>query len=173
MLVFGSCVSRKKTVLLEPRPMEWMTAHMDIDAEVNGTNYSNLKGQIRIRHDSVMWASVSTLGMEVVRLKMTSDSVWIINRFENSYLSEPIDLATYALNMPISFALVQAMLLDNPYGYAPKENQVVELNREDLKGISAKIKYSDIKLNEPTTFPCKISNKMERLYFVGRKDGQQ
>ena len=172
MLAFGSCASRRKAMLAEPKHMEWITAHMDIEAELNGTSYPNLKGQLRMRRDSVVWASVSALGMEVMRVKMTSDSVWIINRMEKSYLSEPIALVAYALDIPVSYALVQTMLLDNPNGFAPKENQVVELNRKEMKGVSAKIKYSDIKLNEPSSFPCKITDKMERMVFVRRKEAK-
>lgn len=171
VLTLGSCASRKKSVVPpQPKQFEWLTAHVDMEAETKGTTYSNLSGQVRMRHDSVLWASISTLGMEVMRLKMTNDSVWIVNRLEKTYMAEPVVSVAEALSLPISLPLVQNLLLGNMNGYAPEENQVVELKREELKGVSAKIKYSDIKLNEPTTFPCKITSKMERMYFVGRKE---
>ena len=67
VLAFGSCASRKKVVVPpQPAHFEWLTLHIDIEAEMNGTHYSNLTGQLRMRRDSVLWASVSTLGMEVV-----------------------------------------------------------------------------------------------------------
>ena len=173
LLALGSCASRKKTVTPpQPAQFEWLTAHIDMEVETQGASYSNLTGQMRMRRDSVVWASVSTLGIEVVRAKMTADSIWVLNRLEKTYLAEPVDSVAYALNVPVSLALVQYMLLGNPTGCAPEENQVVELDREEFKGISAKIKYSDIKLNEPTTFPCKITSKMERLYLVKRKGGR-
>ena len=173
VLALGSCVSRKKVVVPpQPAQFEWLTAHIDIEAEMNGTHYSNLAGQLRMRRDSVLWASVSTLGMEVVRLKMTTDSVWFINRLDKTYLADPLDLVSYAFDTIVTVNLVQSMLLGNPNGCAPQENQVVELKSDMIKGAWAKIKFSDIKLNEPTTFPCKITSKMENLRFLGRKEGQ-
>lgn len=173
VLAFGSCTSRKKMVVpSQPKQFEWLTAHIDIEAEINGTTYQNLTGQLRMRHDSVLWASVSALGMEVVRLKMTTDSVWVLNRLEKNYLADPLELVSYAFGIPVSLPLVQNMLLGSPDGFAPEENQVVELKRKEIKGVSAKIRFSDIKLDEPTNFPCKITSKMENLRFMGREEEQ-
>ena len=171
VLAFGSCASRKKLVVHE-QPMEWLTAHLDIEAEANGTRYPNLSGQLRMRRDSVMWTSISMLGMEVMRLKVTTDSVWLINRMDKTYLAEPLEMVAYALDLPITFATVQEAILGNAHGYPPSENQVIELKRDELKGLSAKVKYSSIRLDEPTTFPCKITSSMERLYFMKRREQQ-
>ena len=139
---------------------------------MNGTHYSNLTGQLRMRRDSVLWASVTTLGMEVMRLKMTTDSVWVINRAEKTYLADPLDFVSFAFDTLVSLPLVQDMLLGQPYGYAPQENQVVELKTDKIKGASARIRFTDIKLNEPTTFPCKITAKLENIRLVRRKEIQ-
>lgn len=171
VLALGSCASRKKA-LVSPQPIqfEWLTAHIDIEADVNGTHYSNLTGQLRMRRDSVLWASVSTLGMEVVRLKMTTDSLWFINRLDKTYLADPLDLVSYAFDTLVTVNLVQGMLLGNPNGCAPRDNQVVELKSDMIKGATAKLRFSDIKLTEPTTFPCKITSKMKNLRFLGREE---
>ena len=65
--------------------------------------------------------------------------------------------------MPLSLNLVQTLLLDNNEGLPPVENQTVLLKTFVMGNMSAKIKYNNIKLNEPTSFPLKITDKMERI----------
>jgi len=168
MLSFTSCGTRKKTVVpLQPKPFEWVTANMDIQAEANGQLFDNLSGQIRIRRDSLLWFSITaTMGVEVVRAKVSTDSVWIINRLEKTYLAEPLDSIAHQLGMPLSLPWAQSLLFDNNEGFPPVENQIVLLKAFAMGNMSAKIKYHNIKLDEETTFPLKITNKLERYNFI-------
>jgi hypothetical protein len=65
--------------------------------------------------------------------------------------------------MPLSLPLIQTLLLDNNEGIPPVENQTVQLKTFVMGNMSAKIQYNEIKLNEATDFPLKITNKMERV----------
>ena len=135
LLAATSCASRKKTVApIPPQSFEWLTANMDIQAEGNGMNFDDLSGQLRMRKDSLVWLSVTaTLGVEVLRAKVSTDSVWIVNRIEKTYLAEPMKNLSETLGIPLSLALLQTLLLDNN------------------------------ELDEKTSFPLKISDKMERI----------
>ena len=168
VLLLASCASRKKTVApAPPQSFEWLTANMAIQAEVNGQSFNDLSGQLRMRKDSLVWVSVTaTMGVEVLRAKISNDSIWILNRMEKTYLAEHVDSLEqigpeFALRLPFA----QFMLLDNIEGIPPVENQTVGWNQYDYYtgDIKVKIKYSNIKLNQPTTFPLKITNKMERI----------
>ncbi len=44
---------------------------------------------IRMKEDSVIWAVVKKLGIEGGRLLVTTDSVFLINRLEKTYIAEP------------------------------------------------------------------------------------
>lgn len=164
-LLATSCSARKKMVKPEPQPQafEWLTANLDIEAEGNGAT-QNLKGQLRMRNDSLVWLNVTaTMGMEVLRAKVSKDSVWIINRLDKTYLADPLDTVAAQLGVPVSLPWVQTMLLDNNEGLPPVENQTVLLKTVLMGGLSAKVKYTNIKLNEKTTFPLKITDKMQRV----------
>ena len=65
LLVATSCASRKKTVVpTPPQSFEWLTANMSIQAEGNGPSFNDLNGQLRIRHDSLVWLSgTATMGV--------------------------------------------------------------------------------------------------------------
>ena len=127
-----------------------MTSNLDIQAEGNGMAFDDLSGQLRIRKDSLVWLSVTaTMGMEVLRAKISNDSVWIVNRLEKTYF----------------LPLVQTLLLDNNEGLPPVENQTVLLKTFVMGNLAAKVRYKNIKLDEKIGFPLKISDKMERIKF--------
>lgn len=165
VLVASSCASRKKTVApTQPQAFEWLTSNLDIQAEGNGMTFDDLSGQLRIRKDSLVWLSVTaTMGVEVLRAKFSNDSVWIVNRLEKTYLAEPLDSVSIQLGMPLSLPLLQTLLLDNNEGLPPVENQTVQLKTFVMGNLSAKMRFKNVKLNEETSFPLKITNKMERV----------
>ena len=165
LLAATSCASRKKTVApIPPQSFEWLTANMDIQAEGNGMNFDDLSGQMRMRKDSLVWLSVTaSMGIEVARAKVSTDSVWIVNRLEKTYLAEPLDTLSTQLGMPLSLPLIQTLVLDNNDGFPPVENQTVLLKTFVMGNMSAKMRYKNIKLDEKTNFPLKISDKMERI----------
>ena len=168
----SSCASRKKTVApSQPQAFEWLTANLSIQAEDNGVLFDDLSGQLRMRQDSLVWLSVTaTMGVEVMRAKVSSDSVWIVNRLEKTYLAEPLDTVSAQLGMPFSLPWIQTLLLDNNEGLPPVENQTVQLKTFVMGNLSAKIRYNNIKLNEKTTFPLRITDKMERLRIKPRNE---
>ncbi len=171
LLAVSSCALRKKTVQpQQPKSFEWLTANMAIQAEGNGMAYNDLSGQLRMRKDSLIWLNVTaTMGVEVLRAKISNDSVWIVNRMEKTYLAEPLDTVSAQLGMPLSLTLVQILLLDNNQGLPPVENQTVQLKTFLMGELSAKIRYNNIRLNEETTFPLKITDKMERFRLLKKQ----
>ena len=165
LLAVTSCASHKKTVApTPPQAFEWMTANLDLQAEGNGMSFDNLTGQLRMRNDSIVWLSVTaTMGVEVLRAKVSNDSVWVLNRMEKTYLAEPLDSLGAKVGMPLSLPLVQTLLLDNNEGVPPVENQMVQLKTFVMGNMAAKIRYKNVKLDEKTTFPLKITDKIERM----------
>ena len=163
LLLATSCASRKKTVQPpQPQTFEWMAANLSIQAEGNGMTFDDLSGQLRMRKDSLIWLNVTaTMGVEALRAKVSNDSIWILNRLEKTYLAEPLDTVSAQLGIPLSLPLVQTLLLDNNEGLPPVENQTVQLKTFMMGEWSAKIRYNNIKLDQPTTFPLKITDKME------------
>ena len=171
VLLFASCASRKKTVApAPPQSFEWLTANLSIQAEGNGMAYNDLSGQLRMRKDSIVWLNVTaTMGVEVLRAKISNDSVLLLNRLEKTYLTEPLDSVSAQLGIPLTLPLVQILLLDNNQGHAPVENQTVQLRTFVMGDLSAKIRYNNIRLDEKTTFPLKITDKMERIRLLKKQ----
>ncbi|MBR2771351.1 MAG: hypothetical protein IKD78_04980 [Bacteroidales bacterium] len=78
-------------------------------------------------------------------------------------MTEPLDTLAAQLGIPLSLPLIQNLLLDNNESFPPVEHQTVQLKTFVMGDWSAKIKYKNVKLNEMTTFPLKITDKMERF----------
>lgn len=153
-LLIASCTSKRKLVapMAPVANYAWMTAKMEVREE-NGE--VNLTGTIRMRRDSVVWVSLAAfMGMESVRACVTNDSVIVLNRIEKTYLSESLHDASEYFSIPMTLKECQAMLLGNG------ESDQVEVRYGSYR---AKIRYSDIHWDEPTTFPININKNYERL----------
>ena len=234
LLVLASCGSHRKNVApteamltealiqqVEQNETQWnwFTAKLNIQPE-SGL-ISNLGGQIRMQRDSVIWVSVTALlGMEAVRIMLTPDSLFVINKLENSYVKEPLDMLKMRFGTDIRFSDIQNTLLGNGLWMLGKGEKMRELDNPyykissslnydeiwveqqhfrtakthfvdrffqmstiyggfetfgtnlipteislDLKGMytfAGKMKYSSVTLNETTSFPFKITSKMQR-----------
>jgi uncharacterized protein DUF4292 len=77
-------------------------------------NTTNLRGQLRIKDDSIIWISFSpALGIEAARVMLTNDSVKFINRMNKTYFSGKYELIDSILRTTIDFSLLQSMLVGN------------------------------------------------------------
>ena len=232
-LLLASCTSRKKTVattesllteaLLEQVkanevPWQWFTAKLNIKPEEGVV--TNLSGQIRMQRDSVIWVSVSAmLGMEALRLKMTPDSVFVLNKLENTYLATSFEELKNRFGTQIAFSQLQNLLLGNCfwilgtgdktrtedercYRLATGHNQLwvrkndfktaraqvsdnyfqllvtydpyqtlgssllptkLELALKGMYNFAGQLEYASITLNQPTSFPFKVSQTMQKV----------
>lgn len=87
---------------------------------------------LRIKKDSVIWASVQPgLGIEAARLKLTQDSVFVMDRLRKEYIATDYSYLRNKLNADISFDVLQAILLGN---YQAKGAEKI-LNEGDLKHV--------------------------------------
>ncbi|MDP2721223.1 MAG: DUF4292 domain-containing protein [Bacteroidales bacterium] len=75
---------------------------------------TNLRGQLRIQNDSVIWISFSpALGIEAARVLLSNDSVFFINRLNKTYFTGRYNLIDSLLNTTIDYDLLQSMLVGN------------------------------------------------------------
>lgn len=77
-------------------------------------NKTNLRGQLRIKNDSLIWISFTpALGIEAARVLLTNDSIKFINRLNKTYFSGRYELVDSLLNTTIDLSLLQSMLVGN------------------------------------------------------------
>lgn len=91
----------------------YLNAKFSIEYQ-QGRKTTNLRGQLRIKKDSITWISFSpALGIEAARIMMTNDSVKFINRLNKTYFTGEYHLLADILNTTIDYSILQAMIIAN------------------------------------------------------------
>ena len=87
-------------------------------------------GQIRIKKDSLIWFSLTPgLGIEIVRGLLTTDSVFILNRFENSYMKGNYNDLEKIAGAKLTFNDLQCILTNVPFLYLKTDSESKELEK--------------------------------------------
>ena len=68
---------------------------------------------IRIRKDSLLWMNIKKAGVEAFRVKITTDSIYLINRLEKEYMVEGLDFVEKRFGLPADFNAIQRILFGN------------------------------------------------------------
>lgn len=80
----------------------------------NGRKKTDLKGQFRIRKDSLIWITLSpALGIEAARISMSNDSIKFINRLNKTYFTGEYCFIDSILNTTLDYYILEAMILGN------------------------------------------------------------
>jgi len=72
-------------------------------------------GIIRIQDDKKIWGSFKKFGFEVARLLVTPDSVFVLNRFQKSYMADDLNKLKNMSGVPLEFDDVQQLLLGGSF----------------------------------------------------------
>tara|TARA_Y100000589_G_scaffold155323_1_gene147906 strand:- start:47597 stop:48427 length:831 start_codon:yes stop_codon:yes gene_type:complete len=96
---------------------------------------NSFKITFRIKKDSVIWISITPLlGLEVARVMITPDSVFMIDRLHKTYYKNNIENINEILHIDISYNLLQNILLANPVSIEPenkKDKIYIRRNRKE------------------------------------------
>jgi hypothetical protein len=75
---------------------------------------TDLRGQMRMRKDSLIWISFSpALGIEAARLSLSNDSIKFINRLNKTYIDGKYDLVNERINTTIDYSILESMIVGN------------------------------------------------------------
>ena len=158
--LFSGCRSQRKVLkdpikehLEEPQfQFETLSMKAAIAASLNSSKEPyNLTGNIRMIHDSVIWISVSPgLGIEAVRLYITPDSVFFMNRINNEYATTTFRFFNTQYQVDLDFNMLQSLLTGNGLVVKTLENQQRKL----------KVDYSNFIKIEEQSFPQRLLFEM-------------
>ncbi len=73
----------------------------------------NATVNLRVRKDSLIWLSVSKLGIEVARALITRDSITVLDVFHKTYLVYDFPALSRQFNFEMNFDLLQALIVGN------------------------------------------------------------
>lgn len=92
---------------------DYLSGKFDI-AYYENRKKTELRGQLRIKNDSLTWLSFSpALGIEAARILLSNDSVKFINRLNKTYFLGEYKVLDSLLNTTIDYSILQSMILGN------------------------------------------------------------
>ncbi|MCK4568641.1 MAG: DUF4292 domain-containing protein [Bacteroidales bacterium] len=136
IIILGAC-STKRHIIKEPLKeagaaylleelavnelqFSWFSARFSIDY-IYDKKFTEFRGQIRIRKDSIIWLSFSpALGIEMARLKITNDSVFFMNRINKTCLRGDYRFINEYLQTNIDFDILQSLIIGNDFQFYEK-----------------------------------------------------
>ncbi|MBO0949620.1 DUF4292 domain-containing protein [Fibrella forsythiae] len=91
----------------------YLTAKSKLSFKNKTQDISNANLNLRVRKDSLIWISISKLGIEAVRALITRDSVEIMDKLERRYAVYDFPTLSRQFNFDMNFDLLQALIVGN------------------------------------------------------------
>lgn len=87
-----------------------------------------VKANIRVRKDSVIWMNFQVLGIQGGRVLINKDSITILSNVANEYYVFDYNDLSKRFNFPINYDVIQASLLGNPIMKRSEDDIVEQLS---------------------------------------------
>ncbi|WP_192822335.1 DUF4292 domain-containing protein [Rufibacter sp. LB8] len=100
---------------------QFFTAKGKVQSENSGLS-ANIT--IRMKKNEVIWASVQKIGFEVARLKITPDSVYIVNKLKDEYVIGSYAKLAQQYKIDVDFKTLQEVILGNYVPGDPSKEKV-------------------------------------------------
>ena len=113
-----------------------------------------------MRKDSLIWMNIKKASVEVARILVTPDSVYIINRLDREYYIKGLDFVEEKFNLPAHFVTLQTALLGNPWFF---ENQQLQ---SSIKGTQYLLSSGDETRMLSDYFINGIAYSLEQMSFL-------
>lgn len=102
---------------------EKLNAKLNVDAMID-SSANSFSISLRIRKDSIIWMSISKIGIEGARVFITKDSVKFVNRMNNTYFKGDFTYISRLLNTPLDFEILQSLLVGNSVTFYNEEEKL-------------------------------------------------
>ena len=105
--------SIKPDTTVEQVDFKYLTAKSKVSFKSKEQDINNANVNLRIAKDSLIWLSVSGVGVEVARALITKDSVIIMDRIHREYSVFDYPSLSQRFNFNLNFGLIQSLLVGN------------------------------------------------------------
>ncbi|MFH1159504.1 MAG: DUF4292 domain-containing protein [bacterium] len=111
---------------------EWFSARFSADYR-NANQEVSFSGQLRIRKDSLIWLSLSIMGIEGMRLMITQDSIKYLNRMNSTFMAGDWAYLNNFLNTNINYDVLQSFLIGNDISYYEDGKFKASIDKNEYK----------------------------------------
>ena len=100
-----------------------LNAKIAVESNID-SSFNSFSVSLRIKKDSIIWMSVSKLGIEGIRILITKDSVKFINRSNSNYFMGDFNYLSTLLNIQLDFEILQSLLVGNSVTFYTEEEKL-------------------------------------------------
>jgi len=132
---------------------DYLTAKSKFSFEGKTQNFDNTNVNIRIKKDSLIWISVTGLGLEVARGLITRDSIVFMDKIHKDYFVFTYAQLSKQYNFELNFPLLQSIIIGNlPFPQQPdakflkQDNFILLKQNKERLSIENYIDQNNLKL---------------------------
>ncbi len=100
-----------------------LNAKLNVESTIDSSSNS-FTVTMRLKKDSVLWLSISKLGIEGARVLITKDSVKFLNRLKNQYFKGDYAYISKLLNTELDFEMLQSLLVGNSVEFYDEDEKI-------------------------------------------------
>jgi outer membrane lipoprotein-sorting protein len=112
------------------------SAKINVDYTGSDGKKYDVNANARMFKDSAIWVSVNAiLGIEAMRLYVTKDSVWLLDKLNKTYIARSVDYLREVTSLPLNLYTLQDLIIGNPVfldsnivSYSVTNNQIAMLS---------------------------------------------
>ena len=126
----GKCIldfknARTLTANLKAREFRFdrMNAKMDVESTIDSSDNS-FTVNLRMKKDSVIWMTISKLGIEGARVLITKDSVKFLDRLKSRFFKGDYAYISKLLNTELDFEMLQSLLVGNSVEFYDEDEKL-------------------------------------------------
>jgi len=101
----------------------WLKAKLSAEALIDSSSNS-FTIALRMKKDSIIWMSISKLGIEGARVLITKDSVKFTNTIQNKYFKGDYAYISKLLNTELDFEMLQSLLVGNSVSFYDEDEKI-------------------------------------------------
>lgn len=151
--------------ILKNNIIEWETYKCKARVKVkNGNDTKSFNITMRLLQDSLTWASVNLLGLELVRAKISKENIRLMDYTKDKYFEYNPNQLDAILDIPIAFNTLQNFIIGNP----PISPSSSMLAKKSSKGWAVKI----IADGSNSVFTYNADSTLKAVVIVTNKGGK-
>ncbi len=129
MASISGCKNRERLGRTKVKVHDISFSYMTSKAKVkysDGTSAYTFIANFRVAQDSVIWATVSKAGFTLARIRISTDSVYVVNKFQREYHSYRIDEFNQLIGFDLNYNMVEDLFLGNLIVDPSKTDRVIK-----------------------------------------------
>ncbi len=98
---------------IEEIDFKYLTAKSKVSFKNRSQNYDNANVNLRIKKDSLIWFSITGLGLEVARGIISKDSIVVVDKFHKEFYVYNYEKLSKQFNFKLDYSLIQSVIAGN------------------------------------------------------------